>query len=175
MNLIEVLNEHRRDIENGWIRSILETYPPDSVKFFARQKDRFQNPVGQAISNGVAILLDELLADFNTAQIESAVDDIVRIRSIQDFTPSQAVEFIFILKKIIRDTIGNSIITHNLVDELVDFENRIDRMALIIFDTYSKCREQVYEIRIRQARAGGMKLIERLNKKYGIPDPDSGL
>jgi len=172
MQLIELLKKQRQTIESDWFQSILETYPPDSVKFFGKKKDQFQNPVGHNISRSVTIILDELFNGLNSENLTPAIDGIVRIRSIQDFSPSKAVEFVFKLKGIIRDSLSEHLDKEDIARDLTDFETRIDRLALMVFDNYVGCREQIYEIRVRQARAGGMKLIERLNKKYGAEDPD---
>jgi len=41
-------------------------------------------------------------------------------------------------------------------EELLNFEQRIDKIALMAFDIYMECREKIYEIKIKEfkQRAG---------------------
>jgi hypothetical protein len=38
------------------------------------------------------------------------------------------------------------------MEELSALETRIDRLALLAFDCYMKCREKIYEIRLGELR-----------------------
>lgn len=168
MLLKKLLTENRTSVSEKWCHLILESYPEDTIKVFSRTKDRFQNPVGYNISESVKLLYDGLVNDVAPADLAEPVDNIVRIRSVQDFSPSQAVSFMFLLKKIVRETFKEEIAESRLYDELQELDLRIDRLALTAFDTYMQCREKIFEIRMDQARSMP-KPIERLNKKRRKP------
>jgi len=165
MKFENILNENKKAILDDWFQAILESYPPDSINFFKNKKDQFQNPVGTTISKGIRSIFDEILNDFCREDIAAPLDSIVKIRSVQDFSPAQAVNFVFLLKDIIRNNVGKVVSQYQLEDELYTFECRIDRLALYAFENYMQCREKLCEIRVKQAKAGGFKILDRLNRK----------
>lgn len=149
-----------------WFQLILETYPADTSRFLKREKDRFINPVGYTISQEIEALYDELLLEMNPDKLTACLDKIIKIRAIQNFPPSQAVAFIFLLKKAIREELANEIKEKQAFEELLKLESRIDKLVLLALDTYMKCREKVYEIRVnevKEERERVLKLLERAN------------
>ena len=162
MKLEDLLKQKAPHIRNRWLDLIIETYPPDSKRFLLEQKDRFANPVGTTLSREMESLYHELLHGMNPEKINSSLDAIVRIRAIQDFTPAKAMAFIFLLKKILREDFDQEIKeTPAAFQEMLTLESRLDEMALRGFDLYMKCREQVYEIRAREAKIHVSRLLEK--------------
>jgi hypothetical protein len=47
---------------------------------------------------------------------------------------------------------------------LETLEGRFDELVLMAFDVYSRCREQVFEIRVKEIRNLSLKTMERLNE-----------
>jgi hypothetical protein len=94
----------------------------------------------------------------------SALEEIVKIRSIQDFTPAQALSFVFSLKQVIREELKGELDAARLA-ELVQFEAQIDQLALFAFDVYVKCRERLYEIRVSEVKRSVSGLMRRLNRE----------
>ncbi|MBZ5567729.1 MAG: RsbRD N-terminal domain-containing protein [Acidobacteriia bacterium] len=131
------------DLVEQWLAQTLESFPHLSAKFLASEKDRFRNPVGHALHTSMAVLLQEVLGNMDAGNIAPALDAIVRIRVVQDFTPSQAVGFVFLLRPIVR---GSNPARPAMI------EARIDQLALMAFDRYMLCREQIAEIRANEAR-----------------------
>lgn len=149
-----------------WSQLILETYPADTSRFLKQEKDRFINPVGYTISQEIEVVYDELLQRMNSDKLAACLDNIIRIRAVQDFSPSQTVAFIFLLKKAIREELTSEIKENRVFEELLEFEARIDKLVLLAFDIYMKCREKVFEIRLNEAkveRERVLKLLERTN------------
>jgi len=169
--LTDLLLKERALILKRWSDLILETYPPDSCMFFKTSTDRFQNPVGTATTEGIEKLFDALVAgvDTRSSEIAAIVDNIVRIRAVQDFSPSAAVEFIFLLKRVVRELFAEYIAEKQFVDTLLDFESRIDNMALVTFNVYMGCRERIFEIRTMELRNHTSKVLELACRKFGIP------
>ena len=130
-------------IAEQWLGRAVESYPEQTAQFLLGQRDRFRNPVGYTFREALKVLVEEVLGSMDGARIASALDGIVRIRAVQDFTPSQAVGFVFLLRGALAgaaETVGAE--THK----------RIDELALLAFDAYSQCREQIAEIRSKEAR-----------------------
>ncbi|MBE0426818.1 MAG: RsbRD N-terminal domain-containing protein [Nitrospirae bacterium] len=175
MDLMNLLSEKKSFILKRWFEEIVEDYPSDSSNFLKKQKDRFANPVGCTISQGIEDLFDELLHDIYSDKCISKLDDIIRVKAVQDFTPSRAVSFIFLLKKIIREEMGDDIKKNHLSDEFQSFESNIDRIALLSFDIYMKCREKIFEIRVNEVRNMTNRLLKMANLVYDIDEqrPDN--
>lgn len=149
-----------------WFQLILETYPAGTSRFLKQEKDRFTNPVGYTISQEIEALYDGLLQEMNSDKLAVCLDNIIRIRAVQDFPPSQTIAFIFLLKKAIREELASEIAENRVLEELLKFESRIDKLVLLAFDIYMKCREKVFEIRVNEAKAERervLKLLERIN------------
>lgn len=144
MNLEKFLAKKRDRIVDKWIQSVQETYPAETVKFFRHQRNRFANPLGAAISETMGPLFDELLNGNNPQDISSLLDRIIRIRAVQDFLPSDAVAVVFLLKKVIRDEFAEDIKGNGPIEDLLEFESRIDYCVLLAFDVYMKCRETIW-------------------------------
>ncbi|MCX6635381.1 MAG: RsbRD N-terminal domain-containing protein, partial [Acidobacteria bacterium] len=104
------------------------------------------------------VLVDEIVGEMDQARITAALDAIMRIRAVEDHTASQAVAFLFLLKEVLREK--------SPAADLAAFENRIDRMALLAFDLYMKCREKIYEIKAEEAKRR-VYLLERVSLKRG--------
>jgi len=58
--------------------------------------------VGYTISQEINVLYEELLQGrVDSDKTATSLDSIIRIRAIQDFSPHEAVSFVFLLKKAI--------------------------------------------------------------------------
>jgi hypothetical protein len=173
MRLEHLLSEKKAAIIARWFDVILDTYPADTSTFLKQQKNRFTNPVGQTILQGIESIFDELLQDGDPEKISPFLDNIIRIRAVQDFTPSQAVSFIFSLKNVMREELGTESGEH-LFRELRELEDKIDSLALLCFDIFVKCREQLYDIKANELRKMTFRLIERANKMGEVQEDSSG-
>ena len=164
MKLLDLLKQKKTAVGKRWVDLTLQGYPADTQRFLKRQKDPFANPVGTTISKEIDHVFNELLQGIQLERVTPFLDKIVRIRAVQDFSPSQAVAFIFLLKKVIRTELEKEILEYGLSDDLVEIEARIDDLALLTFDLYIKCREKLYEIKANQAS----RQVSRLLRKAGL-------
>ena len=165
-SILEQLEAKKSAILEKWSQLIIDTYPADTAEFLRRETDRFANPVGCTIEQGIKTIYDELLCDMNVEKLSTSLDDIIRIRSVQDFTPSQAIGFFFLLKQAARDELTNEIEENPASEELLKFESRIDELALLAFDIYTKCREQIYKIRVNEVtgqKEMALRVLARIN------------
>jgi len=181
VKLKTLLQEKKGDILKRWISLILGTYPPDVSHFLKLEKDRFANPVGYAISTSSETLLNELLLGENTDKIISTLDSIIRIRVVQDFSPSQAIAFIFLLKKAVREELklrNEGFKTEDerkILDELLLFETRIDGLATLAFDVYVKCRDDIHRIRMEEAKAERVMADRLMRLRQSVKEKDSSM
>lgn len=172
MNLADLLAQKRSPIVKKWCDLILETYPEQSRKFLRKQKDRFANPVGRTIFEGIESIFDELVGEADAKKISLFLDNIVRVRAIQDFSPSRAVGFVFGLKKIIKDELESEIRQEAISEEWAAFESRIDSLALLCFDIYTECRQKIFDIRVNEVRNQSARLLKMAGLVYEIPDTE---
>ena len=174
MKLEDLLKQKAEPIRKRWLGLIIETYPADSHRFLREQKDRFANPVGTTLSRAVESLYHELLHGMDSEKVNAALDEIVRIRAVQDFSPARAMTFVFLLKKVLREELDQEIKQSTAAcEELLALEARVDEMALRGFDLYMNCREKVYEIRAREAKNHVSRLLQKAGLLCEVPSWDS--
>ncbi len=131
-------------IVEPWFARTAESYPELTARFLAAEADRFRNPVGHSLRQNLALLAAELLGEMDEGKIAAALDGIVRIRAVQDFSPSEAVGFVFLVKPLIRELVPSP--------DYDFFDKRIDQMVLLAFEAYVRCREQLADIRVHEAQ-----------------------
>lgn len=148
----EVLAAQRGAVLEDWLARALASYPEHAARFLRREADPFRNPVGHAFGEALPLLLDELLGEMDMAKVEPALDRLVQIRAVQDLSAAQAVGFVFALRPILRARLERGGAGAPDADGLLALEARIDRMALLAFDLYTKWRERLSEIKVNEAR-----------------------
>ncbi len=168
MVLENLLLQNKTTILKRWLDLILETYPADTVPLMRKEQDPFKNPVGATFSREIETLFKRLCEGVQNGECQASLDAILKIRSVQDFSPSKAVEFIFQLKKAIEETLRGEICREQNIEAWGAFQSRIDALALQAFDVYMGCREKICEIRVNQAKAEkemALRMMERITKK----------
>jgi len=164
MELVNRLAQNKNDLVGKWLQKTMAAYPTESLAVFERNKDQFTNPLPHIISENIGLLFDELIKGVDSNKVSPILDNIVRIKAIQDSTPSQAIEFIYDLKPIIRKEIARELKAGEYLEELLTIESEIDKMALLSFDIYTKCREKLFEIRANELRNQTHMLIRTVNE-----------
>ena len=168
MGLKTLLEQKRETILGEWFELIAGSYPQATSEFLAKQADRFGNPVGHAISQSIGAIYDQVVSAMNRDELLHALDGIIRIRAVQDFSPSEAVAFVFQLKAVIRDVMDEQLRGSEKWDDVVDLESRVDRVALLAFEKYTECREQLHRVRNREIESRAMKVLERVKVEPAI-------
>jgi len=164
MSFPELLRDKRSAIIARWKELTLEVYAKESARFISSEKDRFNNPVGEAINSGLETLFDGVLSGRPAEQIEQALDGIVRIRAVQEFSPAEGVGFVFLLKRAVREQAEEALAGEEALTELSVFDSRVDGIALAAFDIYMRCREQIADIRVNEIKHLTSKLLERAER-----------
>jgi hypothetical protein len=163
-----LLLQNKTTILKRWFDLILETYPADTVALMRKEQNQFKNPVGATFSREMETLFKQLCEGVQNGQCRASLDAILKIRSVQDFSPSKAVGFIFKLKKAIEETLRSEICREQNIEAWQAFQSRIDALALQAFDAYMNCREKICEIRVNQAKAEkemALRMMDRITKK----------
>jgi hypothetical protein len=177
MNLETLLAPKKKAITQKWIDQVLNSY--GSPEFFKKQKDRFANPIGATISEGLQDLYAILLEERELGEAAGPLGNIIKIRAVQDFSPSQSVSFVYLLKVIVREELAREKNREEIGANLSAFEARIDKVALMAFDIYMDCRERLHQIRVNEVLSGrsaltdGTKCVSAMLKRRQTESEDN--
>ncbi len=158
MDLAEAFRNHRETIVNKWVEYTLSTYA--SSDFFVKEKDIFANPVGGTIRKALEDLFLLLAKGADSKEFTPALEQLMSIRSVQEFSPSQAVSPINAVKHITRDVLAADGERKHLAGDLYDFEFAVDLAMLAAFDIYMHYRERLYKVRIKEIKSGSHILTD---------------
>lgn len=161
--ITEILNSKKEAIVRNWIDLIFDSYPAESANFLKLKKNQFGNPIGHTITTNAEKIFEELINKRNIETIELLLDDIIKISAVQSFSPSQAVRFLFDLKKVIREELKVELMEKTASDELINFELLIDQIILRTFDLYMESREKVFKIRVNEVKSKLAKAVETIS------------
>lgn len=171
MGLGNLLIQNKKEIAEDWFNLLVDTYPAETAPFYKSQKDPFENPVGATCRSGLAAVFDELIGSMDAQVITSFLDPVIRVRAVQTmFTASQAIGFIFLLKKVVRQRLKKEIESHQLYADLLLFESRIDELALIGFNIFTGCREKIAELRSSELKDRTFRAFERAGLVVADPE-----
>ena len=158
--LKEILNKKKSFIVRNWTELIFNSYPAETENFLKLKKNQFSNPVGYTVTNTTEKIFNELINDCDFEKIKVLLDEIIKIRAVQSFSPSEAINFLFDLKKVIRDELKAELADKNISDELSNFEFLIDRIIIIGFDLFVESREKIFKIRVNEIKSRSNKFVE---------------
>jgi hypothetical protein len=158
MNLLEILKKKEKKILDIWVERTLDTYI--SSDFFKQSKDLFTNPVGANIRTGLTTIFQLILTEADEQDFAEPLDQVIRIRAVQDFTPAQAVAPILELKWVVKQVFSADEKGRTLLTELAPFDRDVDKVVLMAFDMYMNCRDRLYQARIRELKSGSYILTD---------------
>ena len=158
MSIESLLAPKKKAIVQKWIDQVLDSYgAPD---FFKKQKDRFANPIGSTVSDGLQNLFVILVEEKALAEAAKPLEDIIKIRAVQEFAPSVAVSFVCSLKNIVREELAKEKNREEVLNLFSALDSRIDKIALMAFDIYMDCRERLHQIRVNEVLSGRFALTD---------------
>jgi hypothetical protein len=145
-------DQRRADLLEQWLERVLATYPEETARFLRGTGDPFRNPAGRALREGLPQVLDEVLGDMRRERLEPALDGILRLRAVQDLSARDAVSFVFFLRDLLPAAEAA----------------RIDEVALLAFEIYMRCREQIWRIKAGEDRRRAF-VMERAAQREKSP------
>jgi len=164
------LIEKRGTVLKGWTDRIFSTYPAGSITFLRGNRDPFNNPVGNTITGEAGVLYDQMLGPMDKTIVTESLDRIIKIRAVQEFSPSEAISFVFLLKDVLLKELSNNKGMEIDHKRLHDIFFNIDRMALMAFDIHAECRARIHKIRVDEARMSAFMRRERIIRKENKDD-----
>lgn len=167
MKLPDFLSEKRPEILEAWFDLFLSVYHEDTARLMKSKEDRFANPVAYAALEALEGVYDSLSEEFDPGKVGLQLDGIIRIRAVQEFSPSKALSFVPGLKKVVRGAVnrgnGKGPSADGLREELAGLEERIDAITLLAFDLFMRCKEKLYEIRANETKNLTFRLLQQAN------------
>lgn len=168
--LRELLAQRQTAIWEEWRQRIFSSYPEKSAKFFAHQKDRFANPVGQTISDATKLVVEALIKDAleSDDQVPIHLERMIRIRSVQEFSPSEAVSFVYCLRDALRKQLRADLErSAELRAELRQLEDGpLTQLVLQSFEIYVTCRERLYNVRVNELK----RSVYSMRRRFANPE-----
>ncbi|MDX2437730.1 MAG: RsbRD N-terminal domain-containing protein [Acidobacteriota bacterium] len=152
------LAARRGAVVDRWIESVINAYPEETATFLKEQPNRFANPVGASLREGLALIVDGVIAGSDPEELRQALDLVIRVRAVQEFKPPAALGFVFDLKTIVRDVVADG------SEVPKAFDDSVDRLGLVAFDVYMSCREQLWSIRAKEIRNQSLGILERMQE-----------
>jgi hypothetical protein len=162
-----VLNARSQEILAAWRELVFASYPEPAAQLIRGTPDPFRNPLGYRLHEGTAAVMRALAAGAGDhGAFQAALDPLMRPQAIRGQPPSEGIGFVFLLKRAIRNVLGDSVDTASLEN----MDRRVDDLALAAFDVYSRCRDEVQEIRVRAMRRRVASIFDHLGADAGSPD-----
>lgn len=157
-DLAAILAAKQKQILDVWLERTLSSYK--SPGFFIKSQDPFANPVGMQVRIGLTAIFELLRDEAELEAFTKPLDQVVRIRAVQEFSASQAVVPFLELKWVVKEVLGAEMLNGLLASQCNEFDCAIERVALMAFDLYCQCREQLYLNRIHELKSGRARFID---------------
>ncbi|MEJ5227140.1 RsbRD N-terminal domain-containing protein [Thermodesulfovibrio sp.] len=166
MSIRDFLSKKRKAIVNKSFELTVSTYPEESQSFLKDNSRQFTNPIGYNLYQSIEQIVEKIINEEPIDNFITPLEEIIRIRAVQDFTPSQAVGFIFLIKKAFQDELEKEIEPL----KVLDFLSRIDSLTLIAFDIFMKYREKIYDLKSKELIDRTWWILKKWNIVSEIPD-----
>lgn len=169
--LYALLLPKREALSMRWIEVVHGTYPFDTVGFLRTRKDRFANPVGYRTEEAARAVMEVLFAEEPDEELlRTALDEIMRVRAVQDFSPEAAAGVVFALKDIVRKEVRESGQLSEVMPALLLLESRIDAVALMAFGAYARFREALHMLKVDEFKRANSQILRLAEKRTAKMD-----
>ena len=166
MALIDLLSDKKTELLERWRELVFDSYVPETARFLKSQKDRFANPLAYQLNRGLTGILEVILLNKEPDQASAQLDEVLRLKALQDASPSRALAFIFVLKALMREELAQELKNPDFAAEMIELEARLDGLALIGFDVYMQRREKLCEVKVSEIK----RKVSTFLRRHGIGD-----
>ncbi len=172
MDILDIFRAKKEAVVNQWIESVFKSYPLETTGFLRTKNDEFCNPVGEIVTTMAHFLFDAAAGE-NVLELKlrDALERFVKLRSVQDFTPSKGLGVMYTFKYFFREAFLDECNNTGKLKEYLDCESRIDTLGLMAFDIYIASRETLAESRIAEIRNAHSQIV-RMAQRQGIVPKD---
>ncbi len=175
MDAREILRNHKKEVVNLWVESVFATYPLETTGFLRTKNDPFTNPVAHMTRQAAGAIYDALAGEeVDETEVKSAVERFVKLRAVQKFNPGESMAVFYLMKPAMREIVLGEMLAANQLDEYLAVESRLDTIALLAFDIYSKAREVLAESRIKEIKSQHSQLAKWAQRLEGGNSDERG-
>lgn len=146
--IYEYLNSQKPAILAKWQAVILPRYSGLPQK---KTAGPFTSPGTYIVRKNTELILNGLLNASGSEDCLEPLQEICRLKAVEEVSPGEALGFIFALKEIIGDELPPGT-GKNEVTILRALDKRIDDMALRAFDYYADCRARIYQMKLDELK-----------------------
>ncbi len=152
LTLNSSLRAKKQQILSKWQSLAMSSYENHSLLNEKTKTGRFSDPIAYVTMDNTNKIYDLLISEENSAEFMAPLEEICRLRAVQDINPSSALSFISALKQLVREELTDQIRSDSYSDELMNIDKRIDEIALMASGKYAECKERINEIRIKEMK-----------------------
>ena len=162
MGIEQHLRKHQEEISQKWFDLLTSSYPQESVRLLKKESNQFANPVGHTFQAAISEILDEFIGENRAETLTPLLDRVIRVRAVQDFSPSVALAFVFGLKRVAEGALEEELAEGEAgIEDLREFERKVEGLGLLAFDVYVRCRESLFDIKIAEIKRNTRRLLDR--------------
>ncbi|MGE5423397.1 MAG: RsbRD N-terminal domain-containing protein [Ignavibacteriales bacterium] len=148
----KALNDKKQSILSKWQAVANGSYGAQDPRHVRKTGGRFSDPIGYVTGETTAEILEWLIENESTVDINSPLEEICRLKAVQDISPDEGMSFIFALKPIIRNEIRVGHSLDNWTAELEELDKRIDEVGWRALAIYTDCRSRIHEIKMNEIK-----------------------
>ena len=137
-----LLKQKKAAVLRCWTDLVFETYASDTAAILKAGGDRFANPVSYNVSCNLEKIVDGLIEGKKAETLFSCLEEIIRVRAVQEFTPEEAVCFMPLLKKALLSEAG--------IEAGGQLKDNIDHLVAACPNIYRDCRNRIDRIRANE-------------------------
>ncbi len=151
-----------------WVDKYYAAYPLGSTGFIRTSTDKFKNPIGIITQTSLSTLYDAVIGDdIEFSDVHAALNELVKLRAIQEMPASRAVGPMAQLKTLFKEEVFDNLVKNNKDSKVLQeiFEDfftvaaRIDGLLLLSMDLYSADREKVFNLRVEEIHRSQSQVI----------------
>ncbi len=162
MNLKQRLTEKKAGILKAWQETLQRRAAEGAPGFPAPQIAPAVPGMEFTFDQVLEAMFDALHQGLIPGEVSRFLDGMMKSRAANDIPASRSVEFILVIKKAVRDALGNGNPDDLQVEEeLAAWETVVDDLVLFAFDSYIRHRESVLELKTDQAKAETLRLLKQ--------------
>lgn len=159
MLFADKIKQEKDTLLQKWVDKYYAAYPLGSTGFIRTSTDKFKNPIGIITQTSLSTLYDAAIGeDIEFSDVHNALNELVKLRAVQEMPPSRAVGPMAQLKTLFKEEVFDSLVKNNNNSKVLQeiFEGfftvaaRIDSLLLLSMDLYSADREKVFNLRVEE-------------------------
>lgn len=152
MDLNQQIMGKRKKILRLWYQEVLECFPKQSRVLIASNADRFSNPIGFTLGEGIEEIFSFLVGEKSLPEIDSALGRLIKLKAIQEVRDTNQLAFLFSLKRIVRENCGAYSKGFSEIRELLEIESRLDQIVQKAYEIYVQSREKILELQVNEIK-----------------------